>query len=482
MENSCVNHEFRWLAFCAAFALGEALGLAGGCFAPAWPAAAISAALAALYGFGLALRGWRYAAAGLVGLALALQAAERKSAALEAATAGPGPHAISVVVDGEPGARPAKGGGVSVSFPASLGPAKLRVAYSAPAGVELPRPGETWECAGWLARGPCGRSPRRMFWARGAGSYARLVSRPHGSLRPALARARADLSRRVGIGLEHDPASAAVIRAILLGERSGIDKATRGDFVAAGTIHVFAVSGLHVMVVAKVLEVALALLFVPCRLRPLALLPTLWLYAAMIGAPPSAVRAASMASLYFAAPLFWRRPDGVVSWALTFLGVHALDPFRLADVGCGLSFAVMLALVLWGRLARHFRRGLADLAGVTFVAWAAGAPIAAHVFGRVTPGGLVSNLALAAVAGIDVAASALGVLASFASETLAAHVNNFAALATRVMVGVSKAVAHLPGANFEVEPWPLWLCLGWYVALGLAAWLWKRRRSGFWCR
>lgn len=482
MESRFSGFEFRWLALCAALALGEACGLAAASFASAWPVAAVAAVLVALYGFGFDVRGWRYPAVALAGLALALLAAERRAEALESAWFGAGPHVLRVEVDGAAPARRGRGG--RVSFAGAAGPIPVRVFFDAPEDFPLPRPGEVWECAGWLSLSPSERDRGRYaFWARGKGSYARrAAAAPGGRLRGSLAAARADLSRRVGIGLGHDPSSAALNRAILLGERSQIDRATRSDFVAAGTIHVFAISGLHVMVVARVLATLLTLACVPCRLMAFALLPALWLYVAMIGAPPSAVRAAAMAGFYFSAPLFWRRPDGLVAWSLTFLAVYAADPWRIVDVGCALSFAVMLSLVVFGLLARQNCRGAAGVAGTTLAAWAAGAPIAAAVFGRVTPGGLVSNLVLAFVAGCDVAAGVVGVAASFVSETLAAHVNNFAALATRLMVGVSKAVASVPGANFEVAPWSPWQCLGWYLALGLAAWLWRRSRSGFWCR
>ena len=92
------------------------------------------------------------------------------------------------------------------------------------------------------------------------------------------------------------------------------------------------------------------------RGRGVVLVPVLWLYVALTGGSPSAVRAAAMASLKFLAPLFWRREDGLVAWSLTFLAVYALDPLMFFDVGCALSFAVMLGLVFWGRFAREFVR------------------------------------------------------------------------------------------------------------------------------
>ena len=105
---------------------------------------------------------------------------------------------------------------------------------------------------------------------------------------------------------------------------------------------------------------------------------------------------------------------------------------------------------------------------VSFAAWAAGVPVAAAVFGRVTPGGLVANLILVVAAGYSVAAGAAGVLLSYLSETLAAHLNNLSALATDFMVLAATLVAKLPFANFEMEKWGVLECVEWYAALVLS--------------
>lgn len=271
---------------------------------------------------------------------------------------------------------------------------------------------------------------------------------------------KADLSRRVGIGLEHDRETVVLNRAILLGERDGIPKTTKQTFVESGTIHVFAISGLHVMIVAKVLMFFVACLFVPLRLQgAIALLPV-WGYVVLIGSPPSAIRAALMATICFAAPLCWRRPNGVVAWSLAFFIVHIVFPELIADTGSQLSHVVMLAIIVAGRISR-------GTFFVTFAAWAAGLPIAAMAFGRITPGGLVANLVLIATAAYSVVAGAVGALVSYVSVALAVHLNNLSALMTDAMVCLSETVARLPGANFEIDPWDPLMCAEWYVALGL---------------
>lgn len=281
---------------------------------------------------------------------------------------------------------------------------------------------------------------------------------------------KADLSRRVGLGLAYDCEASALNRAILLGERARLPRRTKEVFVASGTMHVFAISGLHVMTIAGVLVYLLLAFLVPLPVAEVVTIPILWGYVYLIGFPPSAVRAALMATLCFLAPLFGRRPSLLRSWALTFLVVHVFRPLMIVNVGNALSFAVMLAIALaveWERCC-----GLrVPAVWITVVAWAAGVPIGAHVFGRVAPGGILANLVLIATTECTVIFGAIGLIVSLASETLAAHFNNLSALCTRAMVGISELVSRIPGSSVDVPPWTLLQCAAWYVLLALIAFL-----------
>ena len=321
------------------------------------------------------------------------------------------------------------------------------------------------------------REFRDSPWLRDARRHA-----PVEDVDSPLAPARRDFARRAALGIGHDRELVQLNRAILLGQRAKLPPKLKRTFVESGTIHVFAISGLHVMGVAHVLTILLRCLFVPRRFVGVVAVPILWAYVALIGAPPSAVRAAVMATLTCLAPLFWRRPDGVVAWALTYLGVHLLHPQMIVNVGCALSFAVMLSILVACDCLSERKEGWVKTLLVTIVAWAAGVPIAAHVFGRITPGGILANLALIPTAVVTVYAGATGLIASFVSETLAAHLNALSGLFTRAMVVLSDGVSRLPGANLEVPNWSVAICVEWYGALALVLVLralLRRRRLSF---
>lgn len=314
---------------------------------------------------------------------------------------------------------------------------------------------------------------RQQPWMRGRERFVRRAAESDAISR----KIKFELSRRMGIGLENAPDVVGLGRAILLGERNRLPLRTRRIFVESGTMHVFAISGLHVMAVADVLTFLLLALLVPRRFVGIVAIPLLWGYVRLIGSPPSAVRAALMATFSLLAPLIWRRADGLRSWSLTFLLVHLLDPLMITNVGNVLSFAVMLAIVLVGDAVREWAKWKRTIL-VTMAAWAIGVPISAHVFGRVTPGGMVANLVLIATAKLTVTAGAVGVAVSFVSDELAAHLNNLCALGIRTMVLVAEGVSRLPGGNFETGNWTLLTCFAWYLALMLLVVLltWRIRR------
>lgn len=457
-----------WLAAALALAVGEAIGFSLSGAASFWPVAAVGAALVAAFGYGFQIRGWPVACLVFVGLALSMASEHRRLSALERVALENERWESELTVERVLPVR-----GEWVSFLASEKGVDLKVIFKLSESGGVPERGEVWRCAGWIdRREPTDRS-RRNVWVRGKNCFAERVS-----LAPfyCLNGFRARLSDIAGRGL--DEGVAALNRAMLLGERMTLSRETKKRFITAGTLHVFAISGLHVGVIGASMVVLMMLIFVPYRLSCLLLLPLLWAYVLMIGSPPSAVRAALMGSFYFASVLVWRRPYGLVAWAQSFVLVHLISPERLFSPGSLLSFAVMLGLLLfdyWSHAVELPR--WVEPFGFVVAAWLAGLPIGVEIFGRVTFGGLLANLVAVPLAGIAVACGFLGLVSGLVIPVLGVHLNNAAGLAIRAMDGVSAAVSRLPFASFEVEPWGFWTAVGIYaVILGVGFLVWSIRR------
>ena len=473
-----MSDELKWLSLCAATALGEGLGFALEPWALLWPLPAAGAGLIILFGFGHAWRPWPFAAALFVGLSLALHTTEARQNTLDRLinTQAGRPCTADFTVGDDLHETISARGGHRLVFKGAIDGLPVYVSLPAGAADPAPRPGETWRCAGWLSQGEAGVFGRlRTLWVSGRTAWACRVA-TEGGFAAHLRAVRRNLSQRLGHALASQNEAADLNRAMLLGERQRIPRATREAFVAAGTIHVFAISGLHVLFIARLLVFALRL----CRITPraigLLLPPLLWTYVVMVGCGPSAVRAATMATLYFAAPLFWRRPNGFTAWSIAFLLTYLREPAMLLDVGCGLSFAVMFALVVWHHCSRHatlprFTR----MPAVVAIAWAAGVPLSAHVFGRITYGGLIANLAAVPLAFCSVFGAVGGLVTGSFSAGLAAHLNNFSALSTTVLAGLSRTIGSQPWSSQTVAPWSFTTCAAWYAAFALILFVLGRR-------
>ncbi len=447
-----------------------------------WPGLALAGLVGALAAYGLwGARRLAFPLVFALGLVLALRTDATLRAVLDENAGLHGPRsALRLPVEGDVRSLPSKkkkspGHPVRHDFLSHIGPIPLKVVVSVPPGGAVPQPGETWLMNGWISQkdDPARRYGRRTFWV----PETAAVRCPETNL---LDVARANwsalgeaLARRVELGLDWNAELVGLNRAILLGRRSDLSPERKQTFADAGTIHVFAISGLHVMVIAWLLKESLTRLGAPPRLRGLVCIPLMWAYVILTGARPSAIRAATMATFLLAAPTFNRRPDMLASWSVTAFAVYGLSPENLFDLGCALSFAVMFGIVFWLQWVQHFepwfeeksraRRYAAEL-GVSFAAWLAGVPLTAYAFGRFTPGGLLANFAVLRCAKWTVRFGAGGLAASFVCLPLAALLNIVSATCTWSMTWVSETVAHLPFSNFIVTPWSGFTCLLWYVA------------------
>ena len=471
--------RFVWAV--AALVAGEAAGFRYASYATLWPWAAVATGLLLLFAIGWDLR---FAVLPLLfagGAILAWRTECRLSdvTVFFSRRHDGRPPSVELDVSGEVDVRRRReGGGRVVSFPSSIGPVPVKVVAVLSTGAEVPRPGERWRCGGWLSlkKGAPSRYSRHTLWVADGMRFERV--RRAGAFSPTAiaARSRRAFSEKASAGLGRAEEIAAMNRAILLGRSADFPRERRREFAAAGTIHVFAISGLHVMLAVALLKRLLGNVVPSRRVVNAVCIAAVPCYAVLTGLSPSAVRASAMAVLYLAAPLFGRRPDSLVAWAVTAIAVFALHPERLFDMGCALSFTVIFGLLFWARWTRsngisfervfglNDRLRIADGFFISLAAWVAGAPLVAHMFGRMVFGGLVVNLVVVAAAGVTVAFGAMGIAAGFFSPPLSMLFNGLAGCVMSGMASVSHAVAVVPWLSCSVRPWNALECAAWYGA------------------
>lgn len=300
----------------------------------------------------------------------------------------------------------------------------------------------------------------------------------------ALQRLRAGIRERLrGGGFEDDVH--AVVAAMLIGDRTRAPRETERAFRDAGTLHLMAVSGLHVGLLGLLIYGIAVLAGVPRRRALAILLLALPLYAALCGGRPSVVRAVLMAGVV---TVGLRR--GLSGQAMNGLGLAALallaySPWNALDVGFQLSFGATLAIIAafrrvdpadasWDPPARWRAWVLVPL-GVTLAAQLATFPIIAWHFGRVVFGGLLVAVPAGLLAG-PVLGLGFAWLAVADIGFLGSAVAGLLTLVTRALIGLSEWGAGLSFGAFPVaRPSLSWL-LVWLVLAILVLKLGGRRR------
>lgn len=296
------------------------------------------------------------------------------------------------------------------------------------------------------------------------------------------------IMRALALGIEKQEQDTAVLLAMALGASEAAGEDIEDAFRDSGTLHIFAVSGLHVVMLAAVLALSLRWLGMRQSRVTLLIILAVFAYAYITGWRPSAARAAFMIAIVLGAVRWNQRADVHNSLGFAVLVLLLWDSNQLFMPGFQLSFLVLWAIALmatplieWFRpwteldpffppslaswyhwLGRYLRKQSASLACTSLAAWIGSLPLTLGHFSTITPVGLLANLLLVPVSGISIGLSCASLLAAFLHlSVLQILINQINALLARVMVVSAGWFASLPGANvvldlrFEKTPPPM---------------------------
>lgn len=190
------------------------------------------------------------------------------------------------------------------------------------------------------------------------------------SLAKLLARKRKRLRDEIDTLCSSSPQSAGVLRAMLLGDRSFVDRVESADFQKTGAFHVLVVAGLHVGAIAAVLFWAGKKLRLTRSLTMLFTLALLFSYIAVVEERPPVLRAAVMTAIVVLGGFFFRRLELLNSAAIAALILLIAKPLALRDSSFQLTFVAIggiagLAVPWLEKTAQPYVRALRGWRDVT---------------------------------------------------------------------------------------------------------------------
>jgi competence protein ComEC len=323
-------------------------------------------------------------------------------------------------------------------------------------------------------------------WLRSQGATLKLRGgRVLGELAPAsrFARWRQAQQHRLDAWLRKmpwdDPDGGALLAATMLGRTALLPADAKEAFATTGTLHLFAISGLHIA------GMAAALLWLTRRARlpeipaGVAILVLLWLYVQVTGASPSSVRAWIMAAFLWGGRVGERDTPALQSLALACAVTLILTPEACADAGFQLSYAAVLGIIVAGapaadlcarpteeerltppeartttqKLRWRARKFLLGGLCVSLAATLAGTPLTLGHFGTASWGGVFVNLVLVPLSEIPLMLGMASIACGMSDwlATPASWVNGLAGAWLHAMTWIADQAAQVPGISLHAQ-------------------------------
>ena len=331
-------------------------------------------------------------------------------------------------------------------------------------------------------------------------------------------------------GLPVEDVELRLLWAMALGWKTALTDEVTEPFMRSGTMHIFAISGLHIALIAGILVSLLRVLQVPRGACGWIVIPLIWFYTHATGWQSSAIRSTIMMTVIIAGWMLHRPGNLLNSLAASGFIILLWEPQQLFQASFQLSFFVVLSIGLLlppfekirQRLLRHdpliphdalprWRRWVeppvlwvtASLA-TSLAAWLGSLPLIAWYFHMVTPVSLLANLLVVPLSSLALMCNLGSLVTGAALPWVAEMFNHSAWFWMRLMIRASDWTITLPTAFFYVRPptaaqfflfysallavtagWLTDARRRWWVAAGLAVlavfcgWEWNARRDRF---
>ncbi|MBC8008742.1 MAG: ComEC/Rec2 family competence protein [Burkholderiales bacterium] len=313
-------------------------------------------------------------------------------------------------------------------------------------------------------------------------------------------------------GLQDNERAANLYVAMLLGRKQELSVEQTDWFIRSGTMHLFAISGLHIAGIAVALQTLLTLARVHKFAGFIAGTALLWIYVDITGGAPSAVRAFWMVTCLWASRQFRTPGNSLAALATSALGILIVDPHQLFSASFQMSYGIVAALLFYGvplqekwleawkpwaslpkiswTWRQHTTEGLGrSILGLVALGLAAtliSTPATLGFFGLLAPGGFFVNLVLIPASTLVLFAGVAALLTGLLGLTPLTLIFNHAA--ALVLVAMESVVGW--SLKLPVTSWPAAFTIPTLASLATVLMLsmlaagyirgWRNRDGGYW--
>jgi competence protein ComEC len=299
----------------------------------------------------------------------------------------------------------------------------------------------------------------------------------------------------------HLPEVNGVYRAMLLGQTRFMHPNQKEAFSRSGTLHLFAISGLHIAVIAGFVFFILSFFPLPLWIPYTLGLSGLWVYIEATGSAPSAKRAFMMVAFWLIGRLLNRQASALGALVVAACIALAWHPMVLYHPGFQLSYAVVAGLILYGvplgkALERHFRpwkdlpeadrlkgirrpigfayRWICEAIGLSLAASLLSTPLIIFYFKIFSPIGILLNIPLIPLSSLVIILGLVSILSGWMGVTAVSLLLN--PICEGFLFGMEKVIQWglaIPGGVWELQhAFEGWAQVG---VVGLIVWgLWNK--------
>lgn len=144
--------------------------------------------------------------------------------------------------------------------------------------------------------------------------------------------------------------SSALLKGLMLGDKTEFSDELYYNFKACGLSHIVAISGLHINIISLALYSVLSKIVGRRKASALMFLPLVFVIA-VTGFTPSAIRAGIMFGLFLLGKVLLKNPDSLNSLGVAVSAMLIFNPYYISSISFQLSVAATAGIILCGPFA-----------------------------------------------------------------------------------------------------------------------------------